>query len=140
MNQDERGEFEDEPETPTASGRPTERDPLPVDADSRSLDSVFRALADHRRRWVCHHLARRGEPVGIDELAELVAASTTGTARVALAASEVEKTRAELVGLHLPKLSEAGVVERDRASGAVELAESPAVRACLSAASTVDLA
>jgi len=138
MSQDERGEFGDEPETPTASSRPADRDVMPADADSRSLDAVFRALADHRRRWVCHHLARRDGAVGIDELAELVAASTTGTARAALTASEVEKTRAELVGLHLPKLSDAGVVNRDRAGGAVELAASPVVRGCLRAASTVD--
>ncbi|WP_115864575.1 DUF7344 domain-containing protein [Halorussus litoreus] len=142
MSQDDRGESSSprrvsEREVPSLDdvGR---QGVLSLD-DSESLDAVFRALADYRRRCVCHYLVRSEEPLGVADLAERVAASTSGTSRAVLTDAAVEKSRAELVRMHLPRLADAGIVEYDREAGRVELAESPGVRACLRAASTVDL-
>ena len=116
----------------------SKQDVLPFAGESEALDSVFRALSDHRRRCVCHYLVRRDDPIAVDELAELVAASMSEKSRAVLTAEEVEKTRAELLQMHLPKLSEAGIVERDSATGEVRLTESPGVTDALDAVSDVD--
>lgn len=116
----------------------SKQDVLPFASESEALDSVFRALSDHRRRCVCHYLARRDRPVAVDDLAELVAASMSEKSRAVLTAEEVEKTRAELLQMHLPKLSEAGIVEHDSATGEVRLAESPGVTDALDAVADVD--
>lgn len=116
----------------------SEQDVLPVTSESESLDVVFRALADHRRRCVCHYLDRADDPVPVDELAELLAASMSEKTRAVLTVDEIEKTRTELHRMHLPKLVETGLVNHDSEEGTVELAESPGVSACLRAAATVD--
>ncbi|NEU55948.1 helix-turn-helix domain-containing protein [Halorussus sp. MSC15.2] len=115
----------------------SESDVLPVASESESLDSVFRALSDHRRRCVCHYLVRADEPMAVTELAELLAASTTEKTPAVLTPEEVEKSHAELLRIHLPKLTEAGIVEHD--DGVVRLVESPSVVDCLEAAADVDL-
>lgn len=131
MSQDETGESVSPPHV-------SEQDVLPVTSASESLDAVFRALADHRRRCVCHYLARSDGPIPVAELAELVAASMSEKTRAVLTSAEIEKTRTELHRIHLPKLEEIDIVEYDDEEGTVSLAESPEVRACLRAASDVD--
>ncbi|NHN59724.1 MULTISPECIES: hypothetical protein [Halorussus] len=117
----------------------SEKDVLPVDSDSESLDVVFRALSDHRRRCLCHYLARSDEPMRVDELAELLAASMTEKTRAVLTSAEIEKTRAEVLQMHLPKLSEAGIVDHDSGEGVVRLVDSPGLVDTLQAAGGVDL-
>lgn len=117
----------------------SEKDVLPVNSESESLDAVFRALSDHRRRCVCHYLAKADGPLSVDDLAELVAASMSEKTRAVLTSEEIEKTRGELVQMHLPKLVEAGVVEHDEDEQVVRLADSPGVPDCLEAAEDVDL-
>lgn len=132
MSQDSQGEASVSP--PHVS----EEDVLPVDSESESLDAVLRALADHRRRCVCHYLARSDDPIPVADLAELLAASMSEKTRAVLTTAEIEKTRAELTRMHLPKLVESGLVDYDREKGVVEFVGSPGVRACLDAAATVD--
>jgi DNA-binding transcriptional ArsR family regulator len=133
MSQDSQGETSVSPPHVSAT------DVLPVNSESESLDSIFRALSDHRRRCVCHYLARSDDPVSVADLAELVAASMSEKTRAVLTTEEIEKTRTELVSMHLPKLTEADIVEHDKDEGVVRLADSPGVRDCLDAASSVDL-
>ncbi len=114
------------------------QDVLPVNSESETLDEVFRALADHRRRCVCHYLARREEGLNVAELAELVAASMSEKTRAVLTSAEIEKTKAELQQLHLPNLTEAGIVEHDDEAGVVKLAGSTEVREFLEAAEALD--
>ncbi|MFC4552094.1 MULTISPECIES: DUF7344 domain-containing protein [Halorussus] len=128
----------DKGETDVSPPHVSKQDVLPVESESETLDSVFRALADHRRRCICHYLARRSEPIPVDELAELVAASMSEKTRAVLTSAEIEQTRAELHQMHLPKLQEAGVVEYDADDGVVRLVESPGVTDCLRAAEVVD--
>ncbi|WP_135853123.1 DUF7344 domain-containing protein [Halorussus salinus] len=117
----------------------SETDVLPIDSESESLDAIFRALSDHRRRCVCHYLAERDEPIHVDELAELLAASMTAKTRAVLTSAEIEKTRAELLQMHLPKLTEVGIVAHDADESVVRLTDSPGVTECLRAATSVDL-
>ncbi|USZ67687.1 hypothetical protein NGM10_13245 [Halorussus salilacus] len=114
----------------------SEQDVLSVTGESEALDAVFRALADYRRRCACHYLARSDGPMRVEDLAELLAASVREKSRALLTADEVEKTRTELLRMHLPRLAEAGVVKYDGET--VTLAGSPGVRVCLGAASSVD--
>lgn len=75
----------------------------------------------------------------LDELAELVAASTAEKSPSVLTAKEVEKTRAELQRIHLPKLTEVGIVDYDRDEDAVRLADPSGVEHCLRAVADLDL-
>ncbi|UPV74932.1 hypothetical protein M0R89_02425 [Halorussus limi] len=132
MSQDQNGESVSPPNV-------SEKDVLPIDSDSESLDAIFRALSDHRRRCICHYLAQEGGPMPVDELAELLAASMTEKTRAVLTSAEIEKTRTELHRMHLPKLTEVGVVVHDADADTVRLADSPGVAECLRAAADVDL-
>lgn len=114
------------------------RDVLSINSESETLDAVFRALADHRRRCICHYLVRRKDGIGVGELAELLAASMSEKTRAVLTSAEIEKTKAELQQLHLPKLSEVGIAEYDSESGVVRLSDSASVGGFLEAAETVD--
>ncbi|WP_276301940.1 DUF7344 domain-containing protein [Halorussus lipolyticus] len=117
----------------------SEKDVLPVNSESESLDSVFRALSDHRRRYVCHYLLQADDSLRVDALAELLTASMTEKTRAVLTSAEIEKTRTELRRIHLPKLTEAGIVEYDDEREVVRLTESPGVANTLQAAADVDL-
>ena len=130
--------FERQEETTVSPPHVSEDDVLPVTSESESLDAVFRALSDHRRRCVCHYLAQADEPLPVDELAELVAASMSEKTRAVLTSEEIEKTKGELVQMHLPKLAEAGVIEHDAEREIVRLADSPGVPDCLDAVEDVD--
>ncbi|WP_134671233.1 DUF7344 domain-containing protein [Halorussus marinus] len=125
-------------ETDVSAPHAPMQDVLPMTGESERLDAVFRALADHRRRWVCHYLARRDGPASVDELAELLAASTTEKRRAVLTAAEIEKTRAELLQIHLPKLSEAGVLDHDTEASRVRFAADDDVEDVLGVASETD--
>ena len=114
------------------------QDVLPVNSESETLDATFRALADHRRRCVCHYLARREEGIGVAELAELLAASMSEKTRAVLTSAEIEKTKAELQQIHLPKLREAGIVAHREETDVVELGDSSDVVALLESAEAVD--
>jgi len=132
MSYDQSGESDVSP--PNVSTQ----DVLPMADESERLDAVLRALSDHRRRWVCHYLARCDDPASVDELAELLAASTTEKSPAVLTPAEVEKTRAELLQIHLPKLSAAGVVDHDAEASRVRLAAGDGVEEFLAAASETD--
>lgn len=130
MSQDERGGA-------VSPRNVSEQNVLSINSESESLDAVFRALADHRRRCACHYLTRSDGPIQVRELAALVAASMSEKSRAVLTTEEIEKTRTELLQIHLPKLAEAGIVDYDGDS--VKFTASSEVQACLSAASPVDL-
>ncbi|MFC7082545.1 DUF7344 domain-containing protein [Halorussus caseinilyticus] len=75
----------------------------------------------------------------VDELAELLAASMSEKTRAVVTSAEIEKTRAELHRMHLPKLTEAGIVEHDGEKGIVRLSDSTGLVDCLRAAAGVNL-
>lgn len=89
--------------------------------EDRSLDSLFVALADQRRRSVCRYIARTGEPVvTLDELAASVSPKEQPVpASPAAEAGADENVRVSLHHVHLPKLDDAAIVEYARERKAV---------------------
>lgn len=72
------------------------------------LDSCFALLSDSRRRAVIRYFGeRQTHAVDIDELTEYIYANTTDEA---LTHSDILTS---LIHIHLPKLSNAGVLEHD---------------------------
>lgn len=81
--------------------------------DPATVDALFDALADERRRVILEYVLDQSEPVGLDELAERLHGpgsappSTPGL-------SERNRLRCRLYHAHLPRLDDAGIVEFDR--------------------------
>lgn len=82
---------------------------------SPALDATLDLLADRRRRFVLYHLRDRGGAVGLEPLAEQVAAWER-EADDSVGSSEDGRAERVLADLHhcqLPRLAEAGVVDHD---------------------------
>ena len=85
--------------------------------ETLSTDTVFEMLSNRYRRVAVACLLEHGSETPVDDLVEYIA-SAIGDGQ--------ERVRIALYHNHLPKLSDAGVIEYCRASGAVELR--PAIR------------
>jgi len=99
-----------------------------VPAGPGSLDALFRALADHRRRFILDVLSHQFGPIHLETLAREL-----GTDGQDVAESEVpmDDVARELIRLHhvdLPHLSEAGVIEYDADEETVEYSGHPRLR------------
>lgn len=109
---------------PLSIGNPTEtpEQSSVTDADAIFPDILCDVLADPYRRSVLAYLDDRMQ-ADITELAEHVAGceheSTVGTTPTDIH----ERVFTSLYHCHLPKLSDAGLIEYDQAQGVVELAE-----------------
>lgn len=79
--------------------------------DARSLDALFEALADARRRTVLDVLSHQYQEIRTETLAREVAASETGTAEREVTVAETEQRLVSLRHNHLPRLREAGLIE-----------------------------
>lgn len=95
-------------DTPPRSSRSS--DPIP------DASTIFSLLADDRRRVVLHYLSRRVGAVPLGDVAE----------RIALREDDLSRDRYEriLTGLfhvHVPKLTDAGIVRFDEYEETVEL-------------------
>lgn len=82
-------------------------------ADSESLDALFGALADPRRRTILASLNHSFQEVRLETLARDVGAREQSTAESAVPEDEVEKILVTLRHVHLPKLADAGLIEYD---------------------------
>jgi len=85
---------------------------------SPALDATLDLLANRRRRFVLYHLRDRGGAVGVEALAEQVAAwEREADGSVATPASSedarIERVLADLYHCQLPQLAEVGVVDYD---------------------------
>ena len=83
-----------------------------------SLDSLFDALADRRRREAVALLAVTEGAVSREELVEYVAAADPG-----IDDSRREVLTAQFHHRHLPKLAAAGLVDYDEVDGTVHATE-----------------
>lgn len=83
-------------------------------------DELYQLLSNRRRRYVIHRLRHDGERTDIGSLAERVAAWENGCEVDELTAAERKTAYTALHQRHLPKLDDAGIVEFDKARGAVE--------------------
>jgi hypothetical protein len=84
---------------------------------------VFDAAKNLRRRYALYYLKREGEPVGLGELAEQIAAWENDTTVEAVTAEQRKSVYSALYQTHLPKLEEARVLTYDRRANVVEFTE-----------------
>ena len=88
-------------------------------------NTVLEALANHRRRRVLRVLKNEGR-TSLEDVATRLVAQETGTALLDVTRSDVEKVLGELAALHLPRLTEVGLV--DRQDQTVTITEHPALQ------------
>lgn len=97
----------------------TAPDPPP---DSLSVDGIFDALADPRRRRLLAHLRTRGGSSTVTEAAEALAGDCDD-ATAGYPAEEVERVRTALYHVHVPKLEDQRLVAYDHERERIELTE-----------------
>ncbi len=88
-----------------------------------SQDVVFDILSSPRRRYVLYYLRTTGETVKLTDLAEQVAAWENDTAPEQITEQQRKRVYVSLYQTHVPRLAEAGVIEYDKDSGDIALAE-----------------
>jgi DNA-binding transcriptional ArsR family regulator len=86
-----------------------------------SKDEAYDLLSNARRRFVISYLRDRSEPVALSTLSEEVAAWENETPPPDLTDQQIKRVYVSLYQTHLPKLSEAGLVDYDRDAGRVQL-------------------
>ncbi|MFB1063946.1 hypothetical protein [Natrinema sp. H-ect4] len=99
------------------------------DADWETLDAVFRALADERRRTVLSVLSDQSHPIGIETLARDVAAREAETTDREVPRDRIDDIEASLVHVHLPLLADATLIGYDGETDCVSYEGHPAARA-----------
>ena len=90
-----------------------------ADADSESLDALFTALADGRRRTALDILSHQYGPIHVETLAREIGAVDANVAESEVSDDTIHRILASLQHVHLPLLSEADLVEYDRAEATV---------------------
>ncbi|QLG63107.1 DUF7344 domain-containing protein [Halorarum salinum] len=97
-------------------------------ADGESLDALFRAIADGRRRTVLDALSHQYQPIRTETLARDVASREAGSAAREVSTADLEGVLRSLRHVHLPHLRDAGMVEYDADEGTVSYEGHPALR------------
>lgn len=114
----------------TSSGSASDdRSETAPEGDSRrqlSLDTIFGALKNARRRHVLTYLRQTDEPLEIGELAERIAADENDKSVSEITYSERKRVYVALYQCHLPQLDDAGLVSYDKSRGSVALQEDAA--------------
>lgn len=88
-----------------------------------SQDVVFDILSSPRRRYVLYYLRTTDEPVKLTDLAEQVAAWENDTEPEDITEQERKRVYVSLYQTHIPRLDEAGIIDYDKESGDIALAE-----------------
>lgn len=94
---------------------------MATDNTELSRDRVFDILSSPRRRYVLHYLRTEESPIELTALAEEVAAWENDTTVEKLSSQDRKRVYVSLYQTHIPKLSEAGLIEYDSDSGDVAL-------------------
>lgn len=94
-----------------------DEDPGSVDL---SLDSIFFALSNSRRRGVIYCLERADGAIEVSRLTTLVAAMENETTPENVTYSERKRVYTSLHQSHLPKMDDLGIVEFDQRASTVE--------------------
>lgn len=97
-------------------------------AESESLDALFGALADGRRRTILDILSHQFQPIHIETLAREIGAKELGVTEQDVPPAVVDQI---LVGMHhvsLPHLADADLIEHDDAEGMVVYNGHPELR------------
>lgn len=88
-----------------------------------SQDIVFDILSSPRRRYVLYHLRTADQTVQLTDLAEEVAAWENDTEPSEITEQERKRVYVSLYQTHIPRLAEVGLIEYDKDSGRIALAE-----------------
>ena len=91
-----------------------------------SQDVVFDILSSPRRRYVLYYLRTEDRPVLLTDLAEEVAAWENDTEPSDITEQERKRVYVSLYQTHIPRLAEAGLIEYNKDSGQIALAEQAA--------------
>lgn len=97
-------------------------------ADSESIDALFGALADSRRRTILDVLGHQFGPIHTETLARELGARERDTPGSAVPGETVEGILSSLRHRHLPRLAASGLIEYDAEAGLVEYVGHPALR------------
>ena len=99
-----------------------------TDADSERLDALFTALADLRRRTVLDVLSHQYGPIHVDTLARELGAADANVAESEVPDDDIDRLLTGLHHVHLPILSDAGLVTYDRDAETVSYTGHPQLR------------
>lgn len=88
-----------------------------------SKEEAFGLLRNHRRRAVLHYLLEHGEEASLRELVEYVTAEEYGIDPGEISPDQYKRVYTALYQLHLPRMTEFGVIDFDRDAGRVTLGE-----------------
>ncbi|MXV61758.1 hypothetical protein GS429_06695 [Natronorubrum sp. JWXQ-INN-674] len=99
---------------------------------------AFRLLASADRQLVLHELCEEGGDASISELSERIAARRHRLSPDKISDKQVERARVRLVHAHLPKLSEADIINHDVRDNTVVLNEDESVARLFDAADEID--
>ena len=89
-----------------------------------SRDTMYKILANRRRRYTIQHLKSQDDEVTLGALAEQVGAWEYGTDPGQLTSAERKTVYTALQQRHLPKMADVGIVEFDKRAGTVAPTES----------------
>lgn len=93
------------------------------DSSGEKYNSLFRALADERRRRALSYVLDADSSVTIDELATGLAEWESEMTVLGEFDGDIGELRAVLQHIHLPKLAEADLIEYDTSAGTIETAK-----------------
>lgn len=121
--------------TVTVADHPAFRDEGIVDAigcdgpsEHESLDALFPALADDRRRTVLDVLSHQFQPIRLETLAREIGARERDVAESDVPRATLDRILVSLRHGHLQKLTRAGLITYDAAERTVEYRGHPALR------------
>lgn len=99
-----------------------------ADADADSLDDLFSALGDHRRRTILDVLSHQFGPIHTETLARELGANEQEMPESEVPAEDVEERLERLYHVHLPHLAEAELITYDTDERMVAYRGHPALR------------
>lgn len=109
-------------------------------AESTEVTDAFTTLADPLRRYVLYTLSQQETSVGFETLATRVAAWSKDCSSDAIDGATIETVRAELYHVHLPKLTDIGVITYQDNPGEIDLTgDTEALQPFLEVARQVEL-
>ncbi|NKE35540.1 hypothetical protein GWG54_06860 [Natronococcus sp. JC468] len=89
-----------------------------VGGDRSSIDEYLSLLSDRRRRDVLYCLSE-AEVTSVESLAATIVAREASVPPERLSSDDRERVQVDLYHVHLPKLSDRGLIEYDARSGTV---------------------
>lgn len=104
---------------------PEEVGTSPADAEScdLTLDVIYEALKNERRRRVLAHLRASDGTVELGDLAERIAAEENDKTVAEISYEERKRVYVALYQTHLPKMDEMGIVSFEQSRGVISLTE-----------------